>query len=186
MQHYFHKSFCLSLLPWNPFWSYAIHPQYLAADHFAHTNVHLARRMRRTWFCLTFPSQTNWAKIPAVNDGKANQFSRMQRIMQSKKSCCSEHNILQRTAHLLLVSSSPFSSCLSLFFFFLTCCCLPLACCEGSVQGTVDFVAWSITSGLPESSVIFTFVLGEGFRPALLNHSPQLNVLRKALYACMW
>lgn len=181
MQHYFHKSFCLSLLPWNPFWSYAIHPQYLAADHFAHTNVHLARRMRRTWFCLTFPSQTNWAKIPAVNDGKANQFSRMQRIMQSKKSCCSEHNILQRTTHLLLVSSSSFRKPVLAFFL--------LVVYHWPVVKEVFKELWILWHGLShqafQSLVSFSH-LCEGFRPALLNHSPQLNVLRKALYACMW
>lgn len=32
--------------------------------------------------------------------------------------------------------------------------CLPRACCEGSVQLTVDLVACAITSGFPESRVI--------------------------------
>lgn len=56
----------------------------------------------QTRFCLTLPSQTNWARIPAVKNGKANQFSRMLGIMQSKKCCRCEHNALQRTTHLLL------------------------------------------------------------------------------------
>lgn len=36
----------------------------------------------QTRFCLTLPRQTNWARIPAVKNGKANQFSRMLGIMQ--------------------------------------------------------------------------------------------------------
>lgn len=36
----------------------------------------------QTRFCLTLPRQTNWARIPAVKNGKANQFSRILGIMQ--------------------------------------------------------------------------------------------------------
>lgn len=57
---------------------------------------------------------------------------------------------------------------------------------KGSVQVTVDLVACAITSGFPESRVIFACVaLCEDFRPAVLNHFPQLNVQHKVLHVCM-
>lgn len=84
----------------------------------------------QTRFCLTLPSQTNWARIPAVKNGKANQFSRMLGIMQSKKCCRCEHNALQRTTHLLLFVFWVFS-----FSFFLGGLSeiLPLVC-SGSLS----------------------------------------------------
>lgn len=127
---------------------------------FLHTNVRLAWRMQQTWFCLTFPSRTNWATIPAVKHGKANQFSRMLRIMQSKKSC-SRHNILQRTTHAAAFVIWAISACsfweLVLALLFARCC-LPQACRVRSVQLTVDLMACAITSGLPESRVICALV----------------------------
>lgn len=86
-----------------PFWSCAIPPQYLAADHFLHTNVRLAWRMLQTWFCVTFPNQTNWAKIPAVKHGKANHLSRMLCLEQQLFYDSIILRIMQRKAHPLLV-----------------------------------------------------------------------------------
>lgn len=80
---HFYKSFCFNPLPWNPSWSYAILPYYLAADHFLRINFQLAWKMQLTWFFLTLQSQ-NGAKTAAVYNGKANQLIRIMRIIQSR------------------------------------------------------------------------------------------------------
>lgn len=92
MQHYiqyFHRS--VFALPFSQttsmksFLIVSVHSSVPGCWPFPGTNVLLARRMQQAWFCLTIPSWTNWAKIPAVKHGKANQFSSALRIMQSEK-----------------------------------------------------------------------------------------------------
>lgn len=127
----------------------------------------------QTRFCLTLPSQTNWARIPAVKNGKANQFSRMLGIMQSKKCCRCEHNALQRTTHLLLfvfcvfvflwvffgrvirdISSRLFRK--PFFSLVIYTSLLSTAPVEREVSRvTLDLVACAVTPGLPNSAVVF-------------------------------